>query len=113
MAQVSEVLAPNRSVACEVAVRLEHLDCRLKAIVRMKLREFIHLTPEFQHIPTIGLASLSQRPLNAPMRIGGEYYFDIDSVRELQVEEQPPVSDCPNRPVRNQLRRRPTRAFPV
>ncbi|HEY9684185.1 MAG TPA: hypothetical protein V6C86_21585 [Oculatellaceae cyanobacterium] len=113
MEQASQVLTPNESVASEVAVRLEQLDFKLKAIVRMKVREFIHLTPEFQHIPTIGLDSFSQRPLSAPMRIGGEYYFDIDSVRELEIEEKPLDSDCPNRPVRFQVRRRPMRAFPV
>lgn len=37
----------------ESTVALEHLDDYLKAIVKVKLREFVHLSPWFQDIPSI------------------------------------------------------------
>jgi hypothetical protein len=37
--------------ASENPVRLEHLDARLRTILKFKLREFIHLSPFFQDVP--------------------------------------------------------------
>ena len=110
---MNQLLSPAQDlfVASEVPVRLEQLDGRLKAIVRTKLREFIHLTPVFQHIPTIGGSEFS-RQFGAPLRIDGEIFYELDSVASLA----PPVaveSDCPNRPSRITQRRRINRAVTV
>jgi len=37
-------------------VQVEHLDARLKMIFKLKLREFIHLSPFFRDIPAIDLS---------------------------------------------------------
>lgn len=101
---MNQVLVHSEFATSEVPVRLEQLDVRLKAIVRLKLREFIHLTPVFQHIPSIG-TSESDRNMGAPLRINGEIFYEIGSAAFLPVE-----SDCPNRPTRITQRRRMSRA---
>jgi hypothetical protein len=92
----------------EVPVRLEQLDTRLKAIVRLKLREFIHLTPVFQDIPSAGLFNEPVTPVSVPMRINGEFFFDLASAAMLPYEPE-----CPNRPLRIAPRRRMSRAISV
>jgi hypothetical protein len=37
-------------------VQVENLDARLKMILKLKLREFVHLSPFFQDIPAIDLS---------------------------------------------------------
>ena len=102
---MTQALRPIEFATSEVPVRLEQLDSRLKAIVRTKLREFIHLTPVFQHIPSIGVSE-SSRQFVAPLRIDGEIFYELESVASL-----PSVEDyCPNRPSRLTHRRRPNRA---
>jgi hypothetical protein len=51
----------------EVPVSLGELDERLKAILRIKIREFVHLNPVFNCIPSIDVASYGsgQTRLNA------------------------------------------------
>lgn len=41
----------------ESTVALEHLDGLLKTILRVKLREFVHLSPCFRDIPSIDAES--------------------------------------------------------
>jgi hypothetical protein len=73
---MNQTLIPNDIGMCEVSVRLEHLDKRLKAIVRLRLREFIHLTPVFQSIPSIGyIGRNSQKSI--PLRLDGEIFYDL------------------------------------
>jgi hypothetical protein len=92
----------------EVPVRLEQLETRLKAIVRLKLREFIHLTPVFQDIPSTGVFNEPVSPVGVPMRINGEFFFDLASAAML-----PSEPECPNRPIRIAPRRRMNRAIGV
>lgn len=40
-------------VSKESPVALEHLDDYLKAILKLKIREFVHLSPWFRNIPSI------------------------------------------------------------
>jgi len=46
--------------ASESPVALEHLDAHLKAIIKVKLREFVHLSPCFEAIPSIDVSKYSQ-----------------------------------------------------
>lgn len=39
--------------AAESPVALEHLDDHLKALLRLKLREFVHLSPWFKNVPSV------------------------------------------------------------
>ena len=55
----------------EHPVRLEKLDDHLKAILKIKIREFVHLNPIFNCIPSIDVdsykcASLTEPVLQAP-----------------------------------------------
>jgi hypothetical protein len=59
-------------------VQVENLDVRLKMILKLKLREFIHLSPFFQDIPAIDLS----------------LYQVVPKTRALMVSAQ---DDCPNR----------------
>jgi hypothetical protein len=59
-------------------VQVENLDARLKLILKLKLREFIHLSPFFQDIPAIDLS----------------LYGVVPKTRALMVTAQ---DDCPNR----------------
>ena len=47
-------------LASESPVALEHLDAHLKAIIKVKLREFVHLSPCFEAIPSIDVSKYSQ-----------------------------------------------------
>jgi hypothetical protein len=44
----------------ELPVSLEHLDDYLKAILKIKIREFVHLNPIFNCIPSIDVESYSR-----------------------------------------------------
>ena len=44
------------SVSAELPEALENLDEHLKALLRVKLREFVHLGPWFKYIPSIDLS---------------------------------------------------------
>ena len=39
----------------ELSISLEHLDDHLRAILKLKLREFVHLSPWFHDIPSIDM----------------------------------------------------------
>jgi hypothetical protein len=105
---MNQLLTASEKFAPEIPVRLEQLDSRLKAIVRLKLREFIHLTPVFQNIPSIGVFNEPITPAGVPLQIDGEFFFDLASASKLAGEP-----DCPNRPVRIAPRRRMNRALSV
>lgn len=72
----------------ELTVALEHLDNHLKAILKLKLREFVHLSPWFNDAVTVNL----------------------DSHTRLKKFKQPEVAlkqaKCPNLSRRPVLRRR-------
>jgi hypothetical protein len=51
----------------ESSVSLEHLDDHLKAILKLKIREFVHLSPWFRNIPSIDTQSYP-RAIAAPRR---------------------------------------------
>lgn len=44
----------------ELPVSLEHLDDYLKAILKIKIREFVHLNPIFNCIPSIDVSSYAR-----------------------------------------------------
>jgi hypothetical protein len=75
----------------ESTVALEHLDDHLKAILKLKLREFVHLSPCFNNIPLI----------------------DMDNYSRSQLPEKPAIErnlvGCPNHHHRALARRRPLR----
>jgi len=48
------------SLPDELPVRLEKLDDHLKAILKIKIREFVHLNPIFNCIPSIDVDSYSK-----------------------------------------------------
>jgi hypothetical protein len=77
-------------LARESSVLLEHLDDHLKAILKMKIREFVHLSPWFRHIPSIDATS----------------YPAAGVVSEAINSEE---DNCPNR-THHQFRRRSVRA---
>jgi hypothetical protein len=76
--------------ARESSVSLEHLDDHLKAILKMKIREFVHLSPWFRHIPSIDATS---------------YPAAATSSHSICEQEE----NCPNR-IHHQFRRRSVRA---
>ncbi len=85
----------------ESPVALEHLDAHLKAILKVKLREFVHLSPCFTDIPSIDMArygrgqtSVPTQHLHAPSQMGDDQH-------------------CPNKLHRTSLRRRPVRPVVV
>jgi hypothetical protein len=82
------------TLTSESPVALEHLDDHLKAILKVKLREFVHLSPCFTDIPSIDMSR----------------YARGQSSAHVQVEPA-----CPNRQHRThaQHRRRPTRPMVV
>jgi hypothetical protein len=105
---MNQLLTASGVFTSEVPVRLEQLESRLKAIVRLKLREFIHLTPVFQDIPSVGVFNEPVTPVGVPMRLNGEFFFDLASAAMLPAEPE-----CPNRPMRIAPRRRMNRAVSV
>jgi hypothetical protein len=105
---MNQLLTAPEIFTSEVPVQLEQLDTRLKAIVRLKLREFIHLTPVFQDIPSISVFNESIVPIGVPMRINGEFFFDLASASMLAAEPE-----CPHRPMRISPRRRMNRAISI
>jgi hypothetical protein len=79
--------------ARESSVLLEHLDDHLKAILKMKIREFVHLSPWFRNIPSIDATSY-------PLPSSTAYL------------SSKPEAHCPNR-IHHQFRRRSMRAVIV
>lgn len=78
-------------IAKELSVSLEHLDDHLRAILKLKLREFVHLSPWFHDIPSIDTT----------------YY---PKPRSASCKSSACLEDgCPNRDSRRELRRRPLR----
>jgi len=83
----------------ESPVALEHLDDHLKAILKVKLREFVHLSPCFTDIPSIDMNRYGRGQAAMP-------------AQHLHV--QPHMDDeCPNKLHRSTLRRRPVRPVVV
>ncbi|HEY9870458.1 MAG TPA: hypothetical protein V6D08_14935 [Candidatus Obscuribacterales bacterium] len=72
----------------ESFVRLEHLDTHLKAILKLRIREFVHLSPWFRDIPSIDTS-----------------HYQRASEPEVRTATVP-AGDCPNRAHRVQARRR-------
>lgn len=85
----------------ESTVALEHLDGHLKAILKLKLREFVHLSPWFNSIPTTDVTN----------------YLNNRNREEQLKNAVPPVAveleerNCPNKAhrIHRLNRRRPTR----
>ncbi|HEY9712256.1 MAG TPA: hypothetical protein V6C72_02225 [Chroococcales cyanobacterium] len=63
----------------ECAVPLEQLDDHLKRIVKLKIREFIHLSPWFNDIPSIDL----------------NHYMRLESLQRATLRRESPL-ECPN-----------------
>jgi hypothetical protein len=81
------------TLTSESPVALEHLDDHLKAILKVKLREFVHLSPCFADIPSIDMSRYGRGQSSAPA--------DVEPA-------------CPNHKHRTiQHRRRPTRPLVV
>jgi hypothetical protein len=78
----------------ESPVALEHLDDHLKAILKVKLREFVHLSPCFADIPSIDMSRYGRGQSSAPAEVD---------------------AGCPNRQNHrtHMQRRRPTRPILV
>lgn len=64
----------------EAPVALESLDDHLKAILRLKLREFVHLSPWFKGVPSID-----------------SDYYDATAKRFLVSRHSVEEEDCPNK----------------
>lgn len=45
----------------ELSISLEELDDHLRAILKLKLREFVHLSPWFHNIPSINISFYPQQ----------------------------------------------------
>jgi len=80
--------------AKESTVSLDHLDDHLKAILKLKIREFVHLSPWFRNIPSIDTTY---------------YPKPLESAPNLT----PRAGTCPNRQHRPLLRRRTKRPLMV
>ena len=81
-------------VTSESSVALEHLDDYLKAIVKVKLREFVHLSPWFQDIPSIDVNN----------------YMRFESIDRPIYDSATLPEACPNR-IHYGVRRKRTRSF--
>lgn len=86
----------------DAPVALEHLDDHMKAILKVKLREFVHLSPCFENIPSIDVARYASSGSSVSSRI--PRYIP---------ESTPLADDCPNTRHRSMLRRRPLRPLVV
>jgi hypothetical protein len=75
----------------ESPIALEHLDDHLKALLKVKLREFVHLSPCFADVPSI---DVSQYVRSSSSQLIPVYAPTVES------------EDCPNRQHRTWLRRR-------
>jgi len=82
------------AVTSESSVALEHLDDYLKAIVKVKLREFVHLSPWFQDIPSIDVNN----------------YMRFESIDRPSHASSGVAEACPNR-IHYGVRRKRTRSF--
>jgi hypothetical protein len=82
----------------ESPIALENLDDHLKALLKLKLREFVHLNPCFSDIPSIDVTRYA-RPVEA-----------YPAPAFLRAAQSP---DCPNLKHRSGMRRRAARPFAV
>jgi hypothetical protein len=83
------------AVTIESSIALEHLDDYLKAIVKVKLREFVHLSPWFQDIPSIDVNN----------------YMRFESIDRPSYGTSAPLEACPNtNRIHYGVRRKRTRA---
>jgi hypothetical protein len=81
------------TLTSESPVALEHLDDHLKAILKVKLREFVHLSPCFKDIPSIDMSRYARGQSSA---------------------HTPAEDGCPNRQHRpHGMRRRPLRPIVI
>ncbi|HEY9788577.1 MAG TPA: hypothetical protein V6D17_24530 [Candidatus Obscuribacterales bacterium] len=82
----------------ESIVALDHLDSHLKALLKLRLREFVHLGPWFEEAAEVEMPRFSGR----------------DDLPFTEALNSPPERDpsCPNRHGRNLNRRRPMRPLP-
>jgi hypothetical protein len=67
----------------ESPVALEKLDDHLKALLRLKIREFVHLSPCFKDVPAVD-----------PMLPSGRF---VSSEAPRSATRPGPDSQCPNR----------------
>jgi hypothetical protein len=99
----------------EHPVRLEKLDDHLKAILKIKIREFVHLNPIFNCIPSIDVASYARVTPPAkedlPLRRGMLSQLEVLEEEETVVEPAHHFFsgfdvECPNRVRMNPSRRK-------
>ena len=94
------------SASREATVALDQLDDHLKAIVKLKLREFVHLSPWFNDVPSVDVTNYSNFAQRARLLAG-------EGVRFKMFERTEPAAAhlaCPNRHAQRPLRRgRPLR----
>ena len=87
-----------------VPVSIADLDPKLKAIVRIKIREFIHLTPGLEHIP---IARISGDLSLALKQTGSRSEFGIDNLSYPGLSAKSDfLKPCTNRPSRSIVRGR-------
>lgn len=125
----------------ELPVSLEHLDDYLKAILKIKIREFVHLNPIFNCIPSIDVDSYSRteeaaaaiipsplpqivRPVQTRTQFKQAALNAVKSAA-LRAEVEPLSAsrpkyyfaghdvECPNRTRKLSMRRRPARRIVV
>ncbi|HEY9717027.1 MAG TPA: hypothetical protein V6C69_06145 [Trichormus sp.] len=83
----------------ESPVALEHLDDHLKAILKVKLREFVHLSPCFADIPSIDMSRYGR----SQALVAAQHHLHVVSHDD----------GCPNKQHKTNLRRRPVRPVVV
>ena len=79
----------------EAPVSLEKLDAHLKALLRLKIREFVHLSPWFKNVPTVEGSVYGQGIADRPA------FYDSQPFSR--------VADCPHRKRERQTARRHVR----
>lgn len=94
----------------ESRVALEHLDSHLKAILKLRLREFVHLGPWFDHADT--LDSPGFLPVGLGMKSdnqGGGEQLAVSNQKNSYHQPVQISDSCPNRVTKSGPRRRPVR----
>jgi hypothetical protein len=89
------------AVFTESPVSLDALDDHLKALLRLKIREWVHLSPWFQDIPSIDPVIYGG---GVPTRASQPREKFRSAVPTFEVEEE-----CPRRKQSGSVRRRTTR----
>lgn len=90
------------AVFTESPVSLDNLDDHLKALLRLKIREWVHLSPWFQDIPSIDPVIYSGGSAPAPATAPREKFRSAAPVFEVEEE-------CPRRKQSGSVRRRVAR----